>query len=361
MVILKGILSESFRLLNEMSLYLLIGFLCAGILHIFISAQTVARHLGKGNLLSVIKASLFGVPLPLCSCGVIPAAMSLRREGASKGSTISFLISTPTTGVDSILATYALLGPVFAVYRVIASFTAGVFSGVLSNIFLGPDGTSQRKESDKKCAACGEPDCRFNHSFIERAGSVFHYAFVELLSGISKWLLLGILIGGIISFLIPDTFFRDYMGRGWQAMILMLIVGIPMYVCSTGSIPIAAALMFKGMSPGAAFVFLLAGPATNTVTITVVGRELGKKALLIYIVTISVSAILFGIILNIMWDWIGAPSFDFHITHKILPAWLKITATVILSGLIIYSLIRKRLNKGKEVGEETGRKPGTCH
>ncbi|MBW1678846.1 MAG: SO_0444 family Cu/Zn efflux transporter [Deltaproteobacteria bacterium] len=338
---IMGILFESYELLNKMSPYLLFGFFFAGLLRVFFSPEKVARHLGKGKTGPVIKAALIGIPLPLCSCGVIPTAISLRRQGASKGATLSFLISTPTTGVDSILATYSLLGPLFAVYRVVSSFVAGVFSGLLANFFMKE--TSRPLEAGNTCNLCdvNEPHL---HNIFEKIKFLFHYAFVELLEGISQWLLLGILIGGTITYLIPHEFIKDYLGSGWQAMIVMLIVGIPIYVCATGSIPIVAALMFKGMSPGAGMVFLLAGPATNAVTITVLARELGKKAVAIYLISISIASILLGMLLNQIWGMFALQeSLLTAMPKEFLPRWMEIGSSLILLSLITLSFLRGKL------------------
>lgn len=343
MDVLGGILVSTLSLLNAMAPYLLFGFLAAGVLHLFISTEVIARHLGRGNLMSVVKASLFGVPLPLCSCGVIPAAMALRRGGASRGATISFLISTPTTGVDSILATWSLLGPLFAAFRVVASFITGIVGGLFVNLF-SPEGhpaaPAKPAESAPTCFTCGDEDCDTPHGMLAKARAVFAYAFVELLGGIRNWLVLGLLIGGLIAFLIPDDFFATYVGRGWGAMLAMLLVGIPLYVCATGSIPIAAALMLKGLSPGAAFVFLLAGPATNAVTITVVGKELGRKFVAIYLGAITVCALGFGWLLDRLWSADWAVAYHLHQHGGEGWAWLNITSSVVLVALLLFSYVR---------------------
>ncbi len=338
---LRGILFESFQLLGRMSPYLLFGFFFAGILRVFSSPEKVARHLGEGRVSSVIKAALFGIPLPLCSCGVIPTAISLRRQGANKGATLSFLISTPTTGVDSILATYSLLGPLFAIYRVISSFLAGVFCGLLGNFALKE--TPQPLDVASTCDLCdvNEPHL---HSIPDKIKFMFHYAFVELLEDIGRWLLLGILIGGVITYLIPQEFIENYLGSGWQAMIVMLVVGIPIYVCATGSIPIVAALMFKGMSPGAGMVFLLAGPATNAVTITVLAKELGKKAVALYLISISITSILLGVLLNLIWEIFAfQKSFLIAMSKEILPRWMEMGSALVLLSLIALGFVRGRL------------------
>ncbi|NQT46963.1 MAG: SO_0444 family Cu/Zn efflux transporter [Candidatus Omnitrophica bacterium] len=340
-----GILRESIDLLNKMAPYLLFGFFFAGILHIFLSPEGIARHLGRGNFSSVIKAALFGIPLPLCSCGVVPAALSLRKEGASRGSVLAFLISTPATGIDSIFATYALMGGLFTAYRVLASFITAVFAGILANIFTKEDEVSSEK-SDEKCKMChtddGHEGGQHNHTIWERAKGALNYAFVELLGDVSKWLLLGILVGGAISWFIPEAFITRYLGSGLRAMVIMFLIGAPMYVCATGSIPIAAALMLKGINPGAAFVFLLAGPATNAVTMTIVSKYIGKKAVAIYLVSIAVSSIGLGLLLDRVWNIFGGAQIKGAAMHsQILPLWVEQSSAVILILLITYSILNK--------------------
>jgi len=343
---LKSILKESFYLLKEMSPYLLFGFLFAGLLRVFISAEKIASHLGKGKILSSIKASIMGIPLPLCSCGVIPAAISLRRQGANKGATLSFLISTPITGIDSILATYALLGAVFTIFRVAASFLIAIFCGIIANLLLREDRSAT--SAPILCNICGE-EGEHEHGIAQKIRYMFHYAFVELLEDVGKWLLLGIIIGGIISYLVPKDIISRFLGSDIRAMLIMLLIGIPMYVCATGSIPIVAALMIKGMSPGAGLVFLLTGPATNTVTITVIAKELGKKAVALYILIISIASILSGLLLNSIWE--GNKNL-FHIKGTaFLPEWIKIASAILLLGLIIFSMLRSEKEGYEMKGE----------
>lgn len=335
-----GILKESYLLLNKMSPYLLFGFFFAGVIHIFIDTRTVGRHLGGNDLSSVVKASIFGIPLPLCSCGVIPAAVSLKKDGASRGAVVSFLISTPTTGVDSILATYSLLGWFFTAYRVAASFVAGVFSGILANIFI--KGTDPGAQQDpRKCRLCGEEGAH-DHPVPNKISSLFKYAFGSLLGDTGGGIILGILIGGSISFFIPEEFIRTYLGEGWRSMVLMLIIAIPMYVCASGSIPIAAALMLKGMNPGAAFVFLLAGPATNAVGMTVIAKQIGKRATIIYVVSIAVTSIALGMLLDIIWKAFNKGSFIKEMYDaRVFPVWVGVSCSIILLVLIGVNYLRK--------------------
>jgi uncharacterized protein len=257
--------SELIRLFNEMSPYLLLGFLFAGILRVMFPRKVISRYMGKSNFRSVFNASLLGIPMPLCSCGVLPAGIGFYKNGASRGSTISFLISTPQTGVDSILATYSLLGLPLAIIRPIVALFTGIFGGVLGNASL--------KKLDGKQIASAAKDEQVERSFRE----LFRYGFVELIQEISKWLLIGMLLAALLSVLIPDDFFTSTISSEYLAMFLMILASVPLYICATGSIPVAAVLLMKGLAPGAALVLLMAGPATNIATMAVIGNTMGKK------------------------------------------------------------------------------------
>jgi len=348
--ILLGILNSSWQLLAAMSPYLLFGFLIAGVLNIYIPKEKIYKHLKRKNLKSVIKASIFGVPLPICSCGVIPLAAYLRKEGAGKGSTISFLSSTPTSGVDSILATYSLLGPLFAVIRPIAAFFSGILSGILVNI---SDKSSEKRNSDintNSCNICNN-DSPHAHTIGEKIGYIFRYAFVNLFEDVSTWIFIGIIAGGIIDYAIPTSFIPQYLGSRWLAYPLMLLISIPMYTCATGSIPIAASLIMKGMTPGAGLIFLITGPATNTATLSFVGGKLGKKTAFTYLLSIILTALIFGFILDSIWAFEGA---DLNLVKgqmKMLPTWIQISSAIILLGLMVNILRTKFTNylkKGKQ-------------
>ncbi|MBN1479784.1 hypothetical protein EH223_17895 [candidate division KSB1 bacterium] len=336
-----GIVQNSFALLMDMSPYLLLGFFFAGILHEFISAEQIARHLGKSNLGSVLKATIFGIPLPLCSCGVIPPTMALRKAGASRGSVLSFLIATPTSGVDSIAATYALLGLPFAIYRVLASFFAAIFTGITANLL-------DKKSDDPSLSEPAHPHTRTELDIANRSKRVLHYAFVELLSEIGKWLIIGIFVGGIITYVLPEDFFGGTLKPGLLTIAIMVLVSVPIYVCATGSIPIAAALMMKGLNPGAAFVFLLAGPATNSVTITVISRFLGKRSTIIYLMTLVFSSIGLGLLLDVLWSRFGFGSFmQHHHQHQLLPMWLELASAVLLLILLLVPAVLRKMGKAR--------------
>ena len=292
---IKDIFYEIYTLYTEMAPFLFIGLFFAGVLYLFVKKDFIAKHIGKNDLISVIKASLLGVPMPLCSCGVIPTALHLYKQKASRSAVISFLISTPQTGIDSIFATYGLMGPLFAVFRPIVALITGIFGGIASNIFLKKD------YRVKEVATCN--DCDITQNKKISVLSAFKYAFVDFLDDISLRLLLGIFIAGLISYFIPDNFFQDKISNTFVSMFVMILFGLPLYVCATGSIPIAVSLMIKGLSPGAAFVFLMVGPATNMATILIIGKSLGKKSVFIYLITIIVSALFFGTILNVIYQF----------------------------------------------------------
>lgn len=311
--------AEVWEILLEAAPYVLFGFFVAGLLKGFLPDNFVTRHLGKDKKGAVVKASMFGVPLPLCSCGVIPAAAGLRQQGASKGATTSFMISTPETGVDSIAITYALLDPIMTVVRPVAAFISALTAGTLVDMFPEktksgkveftplnfPPTTLKKEECTSGC--CSSKPVR--SSFTEKFMTGMQFAFGELVADIGKWLLIGIFIAALVSTFMPVTFFQEYVGDGLWSMILMVVIGVPMYVCATASTPIAAALALKGLSPGGALVFLLAGPATNAATITVVAQTLGKRVALIYVSSIAVTSVILGLAVNWLYAKLGLSVF----------------------------------------------------
>lgn len=337
MELLTKFFLEFIRLSIEMSIWLMLGFLFAGILHVFINRETIARLIGKSDFKSIFTAAMLGVPLPLCSCGVIPTALAIQKNGASKSSTISFLIATPQTGVDSIFATYSLLGLPFAIVRPIAALVTGILGGYASKFFISEE-TAQPPVTQKTDTA-SEPK-----KFSLKA--VFSYGFVEFMDDLSKWLLIGLSLAAVISIAIPDDFFQSNFNSPILQMLAVLAVAIPTYVCATGSIPIAMALMMKGLSPGAALVFLMAGPAINIASITVIGKALGRKALIAYIGAIATGAMVAGLLIDYL---LPAGMFALpanHMEHaehhhQLVPYWIEQLAAIILGVLLVSSLLRK--------------------
>lgn len=297
-------LQNSWRLLLDASVYILFGITVGGLLKVFLSPETVARHLGKGRFISVIKAALFGIPLPLCSCGVLPAAASLKKQGANNGATTAFLISTPESGVDSISITYALLDPIMTVARPVAAFLTATTAGFTENLLHKPKAKDVRVDLlcpvDGCCDGndCEPADHNRHHSIAEKFSFGIRYAFVDLWGDLAVWFLIGILLGGLITVLMPESLMTRYLGGGLPAMLIMLAAGIPLYICATASTPIAAALILKGVSPGAALVFLLAGPATNIASLSVLLALLGKRTVAVYLTTLSIMSVLCGLLID---------------------------------------------------------------
>lgn len=339
-----------------MAPYLVFGFLFAGILHVFVKKDMIISHLGSNSGASVIKASLFGVPLPLCSCSVIPTAISLKKSGASNAAVLSFLLSTPLTGVDSIVATYGFLGPVIGIFRPIAAFIIGILGG-FSALFIKTEKTDEQIEVTEKSesSCCCKSECK--SSVVEmniiqviknRTFKIFEYAFKTLLDDITMPLLIGIFISGVISWLIPDNFFTDLNLPVVVQMLIMIVVGIPLYICATSSLPIGAALILKGLSPGVIFVFLVAGPATNSATVTLIIKEFGKKFFLLYFSAISILSIVFGLLLDkiiAVYGFVINVGIEDHGEHGSSPFFIGVA--ILFFILILTSLYRRFLQPKK--------------
>jgi uncharacterized membrane protein YraQ (UPF0718 family) len=355
------------ELSNAMAPYIIFGLLFAGILHELVPDSLVTKHLGHDNVSSVVKSTLFGIPLPVCSCGVIPLATSIKKSGASSGATLSFLISTPITGVDSILATYGMFGWAFTLYRVFTSMLMAMFAGILTNVF-GPEpeqpeqkapafsmaappkqaspaafSMAAPKQEESSCCSSGcgcSTETKKRFSFT----AALRYAFVTLLGDIAKPLFWGLIAGALITVAVPDdlgTLLAEY---GWLSYLIVIVIAVPMYVCATASLPIAAGLMLSGVSAGAAFVFLSAGPATNTVTIGVVKKMLGTRALAVYLGTIALGSIVFGLILD--WLFVRAEIDPKALVHLHEEAGvISVASSLLLWGLILYFIFRPLFRK----------------
>ncbi|WP_289055127.1 permease [Carboxylicivirga marina] len=325
-----------------MSPYLLLGFLFAGLLKTWFPQKWIDRYMGKGNWRSAINTALLGIPLPLCSCGVIPTGISFYRNGASKGSSVSFLISTPQTGVDSILVTYSLLGLPFAIIRVIIALITGVLGGIFTNLIDSSNTKVSYTESNTKSSTT------YTKGNIK---TVFRYGFYEFLMDIAKWLIIGLIIAAFIDVIMPADFFNAHIKNEWLSMVMVLFASVPLYICATASVPIAAVLMLKGLSPGAALVLLMAGPATNAATITVMKKVFGNRTLLAYLGSIILGAMIFGALINAFlpreWFLIISDSMHHH-QHELIPYWLQLASAIMLVTLIINGYIQKYLSKKKK-------------
>ena len=348
---MKNFFLSFLTVINEMSPFLLLGFIIAGILHVFVPKRFYSRYLSRDNKLSVVWAALLGVPLPLCSCGVIPSVIGLKKERASKGAVASFLIATPQTGIDSILATFSLMGLGFAIVRPAAALVTGVCGGLLVNWLVPAD-------NDEEGGMLVE---------VKEEGSrlwrVLKYAYYDMIQDIGLRLIIGLLIAALINVVVPDEFFLRFGSQPLLQMLVILAIAVPMYICSTGSIPVAAALMMKGLSPGAALVMLMAGPAVNLASILVVRKSLGSRFTWIYLLTIVVFSVMFGLLINAV--GIGADlspeaggcshSSCCEPVATTSPSVFRIICSVLLVVFIIIALTMKFFSRFKkqEVAEGT--------
>lgn len=353
-------MQEILHLINEMSPFLLLGFLIAGLMHAYIPSQYYSRYLSRQNIRSVINAALLGIPLPLCSCGVIPTAMSLHREGASKGATVSFLIATPQTGVDSIIATYSLMGLPFAIIRPIVALFTALFGGLLVNInskhekdhCLQEEETKEshccchHHEHEEDNCGCQHAEVKQNMNFGQKLKVALEYAFVDMMEDIGKWLVIGLVVAALITVLVPNSFFAVFAGNTWLSILLVLLISIPMYICATGSIPIAVALMLKGLTPGAALVLLMAGPAANMASILVIRQRLGGKTLASYLTAIISGAIIAAIGFDYLLPrhWFTDSLVQMQ-EHSDTGTWFQWGCTALLVLLLLYALIIKPFKK----------------
>jgi uncharacterized protein len=331
-----------YSLFLEMAPWLLLGFFIAGFLKALLPDKLIVKHLSEPGQKSIIKAALLGVPLPLCSCGVIPVSSHLYNQKAGKGATISFLTSTPSTGIDSILATNALLGPVFAIIRPIYALVTGWLAGTLTDVTTpsptsAPSHTPHHSNHSAGSIASTMPTTP-SRSAKQVIAQILHYGLIFLVRDTRKWLLIGIVLGGVISWAIPTDLGAQYLGNPWISYGLMLVIGIPMYVCATGSIPIAASLVLKGLTPGAALIFLTVGPATNTATLSFISAKLGTKTLLIYLSVISATSLLFALVIDI-WaaDYMRQFFTEPHL-HEVRSFWVYLSSGI-FAALLIYSFL----------------------
>ena len=338
------LLGQNFlALFMESAPWLLLGLFVAGVMHELVPVSFLERHMGSNSVGSISKAAIIGAPLPLCSCGVIPAALGLRRSGASKSSTIAFLVSTPETGVDSVSVSYALLGPLFAIVRPIAAVVSAIYAGVMVKVFDHSDSKvihtaepvssccdsetvkpvehasccstkaqvtqpssccsgSQSENGNTSNSSAGHTDnsSKASSGFSNAASSaarVARYASGKLLEDIVMWLLIGLTLAAAIKTWVPTDFLTQW-GDGLVAMLVMALIGIPMYICATASTPLAVGFLAAGLSPGAILVFLMAGPATNISTMGMIKQEMGSKTLALYLFSVVTASIAFGYLLN---------------------------------------------------------------
>ena len=334
-------------LLDAFSIYVILGLFIAGILKQIVPDDFVSSHLGKDSTSSVVKATLFGIPLPVCSCSVIPLAQGLRKEGASKGAVQSFLISTPITGVDSILATYSLFGFVFTLFRVVSSIVIAITVGLVQNIFE-KESKNKVEEKIEEASCCSTSSCcdtkdeKKSFSIIK----VLKYGYGTLFSDMAKALLIGLILGALFITFMPEEYSKILFENEFLTYIVVMLFAMPLYTCATASLPIAAALMMQGMSPGAVFIFLTAGPATSAVTMSIVYKMLGKKSLIIYLITIFVLALIFGMAYD---TFLGELSLlNVSMIHE-ESSLLESLASLLMLLLIFYHLFKNKFRKTETI------------
>ena len=383
----------------EAAPWLVLGLVIGGLIKALIPTELLHRHLSGNGFPSIVKAALFGAPLPLCSCGVIPAALGLRKAGASKPATVSFLVSTPETGIDSVSISYALLGPFMAIVRPIAAITSAITAGLLvgksEDVFDKESGVdkeqavtatstqavetsccssvtskpkpvvetsccaSEKPEPIAEASCCSSeeqisdevaiPSSMKSHppSLLQKAWDGIVYSFVDLFDKVLFWLCIGLVFAAAVKTFVPVSFLAEW-GSGLPAMLVMLVVGIPMYVCATASTPIAAGLLLAGVSPGTAMVFLMAGPATNISTLGVIGKELGRRSLLAYLGGVGIVALVTGYIVDYL---VVKLSIDVQgqiaHNHDMVPSVIAWAALLLLMAVVV------KLKSGKLFGLTT--------
>ena len=377
---LLGVIWATWEILKDASVFLLFGFLLAGVLGVLVPRGLLTRLVGIGKVKSVLWASVLGLPLPLCSCGVLPTALGLRRQGATPGATVAFLVATPETGADSISLTYALTDPIMTVFRPIAGVVTAIAAGIATNLLgaqrpgankAGVTSTAQgsldgRDSGHSHCDddhygshhANGDDHARKNDmasegcnfrenappGAVHAAKRIIRYGFVDLLDEVAWWLALGIVLSAIFEVAIPADLFGGVWGGGLASMLLMLALSIPLYTCASSSTPMAAALALKGLSPGAILVFLLAGPATNISSLIVLLKVLGRRAVAVYLVAVVIMTLAAGIALNVLYRALGAdPRVTFGTAGEFVPDVVKIGGGVLLLSVLILSMRRTRV------------------
>lgn len=363
--ILWQLLAAFWIVLEEAAIFLLLGFFLAGMLKAFIPEEMISRHLGGKGPMGVLKAALAGIPLPLCSCGVIPAAAGLRKQGASKGAVSAFLVSTPETGVDSIAVTYALLDPLMTLLRPLSAFMTALCAGLWINRVEQHEqqdaGPEQELASQCPSGCCGSEEgpaelqiTLTRPTIRQRFQQGMRFAFDDLFQDIALWFLGGMLAAAAVTAFVPADLIGAYLGQGIVPILAALVLSLPLYVCATSSTPLVAALALKGLSPGAALVFLLAGPATNIATLGVVFKILGRRAGTIYVASIAGCSILLGLLTDFLYGL-----FSLQASHWIAsagaegPSLLQGAAAVLLLLLTAWALCKRFIGQANEESDQT--------
>ena len=335
---LFDILLEIWEFTREVSVYLVGGFFLAGVVRAFFTERTISKLLGKGGFSSVVNASLIGIPQPLCSCSLIPTAAALRRGGASRAATSSFMISTPETGVDSIAISYATLDPLMTVARPVAALFTALVTGA-AELFFNPE----KPAAPPPGSSSGPPESE-SKPISHRLKEGVYYSYFILMADLAWYLFWGLIMAGVVSYAVPQNLLASIPGGYWSTAAMVIAIGVPLYICATSSTPLAAALIAKGLSPGLALLLLLVGPATNMASMTVIYRMLGFRSLLVYLAGIITAALACSVGLDFLY---GALSLDPAVTMgkaaEAFPAWLETVCAVALCALIAYGIHKEKI------------------
>ncbi|WP_394699449.1 SO_0444 family Cu/Zn efflux transporter [uncultured Desulfobacter sp.] len=370
MITIKQIFFEIWHVYLDVSVFMLFGFFVAALLHVFFKADKIKNYLGKGRVKPVLLSALVGIPIPLCSCGVIPVVAGLKRQGANDGAALAFMIATPESGVDSIAVSWAMLDPVMTIIRPIAGFVTAILTGIAENYFNSPKPQKEKSVTQDlffnvapgsgcSCSSCGSGNAQdlgqkiIQPPLSQRLMQGLNFAFGDLLTDISKPFAIGVLIAGVITFFFPAELGDWSRSNPFLSMLVMLVAGIPMYVCATSSTPIAAALILKGLNPGAALVFLLAGPATNVATMGMVKNIFGTRALVIYLGMIAVCSMVMGYMLDLSYRLL-----DIRATAvigkagEVIPHNVELAAALVLAGLLLRNMFMHKHLHGQSHNHE---------
>jgi len=337
---------QLFDVVLDAAPWLLLGLFLAGLIKAWYPQSGIARLLGGTGFRPILNGALIGLPLPICSCGVLPLAVSLRRSGASRPATTSFLVSTPETGVDSIALSWGMLGPFVAIARPLAALFSAFTTGLLMTLLPAEEKVAQTASTTQEATSCADAcviDAAAGQeterlSFIAKTLAGLRFAFIDIFDDIALWLVIGLVLAAATLTWIPPQSFAG-VGGNIVTMVVLVLIGIPMYICATASTPIAAALLAAGISPGAAMVFMLAGPATNVATLGVVNREMGGRAVVLYLIGIVASAIIAGLATDALAVALGIDvSIQIAAEAQLLPRWLEIACAAVLGLLSIKAL-----------------------
>lgn len=329
--------------------YLVMGLIAGGIIHEFVNLQFIKKHLGGKGPGTVIKASLFGIPLPLCSCSVIPTAVTLKKEGASTSATSAFLISTPESGVDSIMMTYGVMDLPMTIFRPVAAFLTATLAGFGQILFNSENDLRDFSDPNDKAPSCSKSKsggcgsaAKKSVSLIERTKRVLKYAFVNLADDLAVWLFVGLALGAMMNFALPEDIFTQI--PSWGSKLVVLLFGIPFYICASASTPIAASMMMKGMSPGTALIFLLVGPATNFTNIAVLHKYLGKKGIIINVMAIAIVSLGLSFVVDALYESYGwSKIFKIEAHSHAHSSWWEIGLACLFAVLLIKGIYKEKV------------------